>query len=435
MRAPTCAASQYGSSHLKAMGQRAGKQVPVAAIVLESVTKLFPDGTAAVRELDLDIGDGEFMVLVGPSGSGKSTALRMIAGLEEVTSGTIRVGNHVVNDVASRERDIAMVFQNYALYPHMTVFGNMAFALKLRGVPKVDIRQRVERAAELLSIEELLHRKPRQLSGGQRQRVAMGRAIVREPQAFLMDEPLSNLDAKLRVQMRTEIARLHQRLGTSTVYVTHDQVEAVTLADRVAVLRDGVLQQVGTPQELYESPVNIFVAGFIGSPAMNLVAGRVAAEHGEYVLAFGRHRLEIPAGLPLVSRLAEVEGRELVIGIRPEDIEDPEFMHFDAGCAPLEVTIALVENLGSERIAHFEVDAPPVRTRDTLALAADLDRGAEPTTGSGTSTGVGATADRATFTARLHARSKVSVGQTIKLAVDLQRLYLFDADLGEAFPR
>jgi multiple sugar transport system ATP-binding protein len=404
---------------------------PVAAIVLEEVTRVFPDGTVAVRELDLDIADGEFMVLVGPSGSGKSTALRMIAGLEEVSSGTIRLGDRVVNDVPSRERDIAMVFQNYALYPHMTVFANMAFALKLRGVPKAEIRQRVEEAADLLSIRELLHRKPRQLSGGQRQRVAMGRAIVREPAAFLMDEPLSNLDAKLRVQMRTEIARLHQRLGTSTVYVTHDQVEAVTLADRVAVLRDGVLQQVGTPQELYERPVNLFVAAFIGSPAMNMATGRVIPHDGILAVVFGGHRLEIPSGLPLASRLAHFEGRGLIVGIRPEDMEDPEFVPFDAGTAPLEVTIALVENLGAERIVHFDVDAPPVRTRDTLELAADLDRGGD----SGAGVGIDEGAERATFTARLHARSKVTVGQTIKLAVDLQRLYFFDAETGEAVLR
>ena len=399
-------------------------------IVLEGVGKAFPDGTVAVKDVDLAMEDGEFVVLVGPSGSGKSTVLRMVAGLEEVTSGTIRIGDRVVNDLSPAERDIAMVFQNYALYPHMTVFQNMAFALKLRKVARDEIDRRVRDAAELLSITELLGRKPRQLSGGQRQRVAMGRAIVREPAAFLMDEPLSNLDAKLRVQMRTEIGRLHQRLGTSTVYVTHDQVEAVTMADRVAVLRDGMLQQFGTPDELYEKPVNVFVAGFIGSPAMNLVGSRVVATDGGGVaVCFGSHQLELP---PAVARsLADRQGQEVLLGIRPEDIEDPEYAAFDGSAGRVEVQIDLVENLGAERVAHFEIDAPPVRTRDTADLAADLERDSE----GPADAKLVARPDRVGFTARLHPRSLVSAGHTTKVAVDVSRLYFFDPDSGEAIPR
>ncbi len=401
----------------------------MAAIVLEGVEKAFPDGTVAVKDLNLEMADGEFVVLVGPSGSGKSTVLRMIAGLEEATAGTIRIGDRVVDDLSPAERDIAMVFQNYALYPHMTVFSNMAFALKLRKVPKDEIQRRVREAAELLSITELLDRKPRQLSGGQRQRVAMGRAIVREPAAFLMDEPLSNLDAKLRVQMRSEIGRLHQRLGTSTVYVTHDQVEAVTMADRVAVLRNGVLQQFGTPDDLYETPVNVFVAGFIGSPAMNLVGSRIVSEEGTLVACFGNQQVELS---PAVARsLADREGQEVLLGIRPEDIEDPEYAAFDADAARIEVTIDLVENLGAEKVAHFEVDAPPVRTEDTVALAADLERDSE----GPPDTRLVARPDRVAFTARLHPRSLVSAGQTTKVAIDVSRLYFFDPDTGEAISR
>ncbi len=401
----------------------------MSEIVLEGVGKAFPDGTVAVKDVDLEMADGEFVVLVGPSGSGKSTVLRMIAGLEEVTSGTIRIGDRVVNDLSPAERDIAMVFQNYALYPHMTVFNNMAFALKLRKVPKDEIDRRVRDAAELLSITELLGRKPRQLSGGQRQRVAMGRAIVREPAAFLMDEPLSNLDAKLRVQTRSEIGRLHQRLGTSTVYVTHDQVEAVTMADRVAVLRDGVLQQFGTPDELYEEPVNVFVAGFIGSPSMNLVSSRLVSEDGHLTARFGSHQLELPPAL--ARSVADRHGQEVLLGMRPEDIEDPEFAAFDGTTARIEVKIDLVENLGAERVAHFEVDAPPVRTPDTVALAADLERDSE----GPADPRLVARPDWVAFTARLHARSLITAGQTTKLAVDVSRLYFFDPDSGEAVRR
>lgn len=401
----------------------------MAGITLEQVTKQFPDGTMAVREVSLDVADGEFMVLVGPSGCGKTTALRLVAGLEEVTSGSIRIGPRVVNRLAPRERDIAMVFQNYALYPHMTVHDNMAFALKLRKVPKDEIRRRVQEAAELLGIEDLLGRKPRALSGGQRQRVAMGRALVREPAAFLMDEPLSNLDAKLRVQMRTEIARLHQRLRTTTIYVTHDQTEAMTMADRVAVLRQGVLQQVESPQALYESPVNLFVAGFIGSPAMNLVPARLNSENGRMWARFGSHRLAVP---PAVTerrpRLRDFLDQEVILGIRPEDMEDAELMGGTSDDRLLEITVSLAEPMGAEVVAHFEVDAPPVQTKDTLELAADLDRGADPRRSAQFALG----GEHATFTARLHPRSQTRAGERVRLAVDADRLYLFDPETGEA---
>ncbi|MGH2707429.1 MAG: ABC transporter ATP-binding protein [Actinomycetota bacterium] len=389
----------------------------MAGIVLEGVTKRFPDGTVAVRGLDLDIGDGEFMVLVGPSGCGKTTALRMVAGLEEMTSGTIRIGDRVVNDLAPRDRDIAMVFQNYALYPHMTVFENMAFGLKLRKVAKLEIRRRVAEAADLLAIGDLLGRRPRQLSGGQRQRVAMGRAIVREPAAFLMDEPLSNLDAKLRVQMRTEIGRLHQRLETTTIYVTHDQTEAMTMAERVAVMRQGTLQQVDTPQALYENPVNLFVAGFIGSPPMNLVAARLSrGEDGRVFAAFGGYRLAIPpAVLKRRPGLASHIGGETILGIRPEDLEDASFVPHAEASQVLEAVMALTEPMGAEVVAHFEVDAPPVTTKQTRELATDLKR----------------EGDQTTFTARLHPRTTAADGQALKLSVDLDRLYFFDLETGE----
>jgi multiple sugar transport system ATP-binding protein len=394
------------------------------------VTKRFPDGTVAVRGLDLEIRDGEFMVLVGPSGCGKTTALRMVAGLEEVTSGTIRIGDRAVNDLAPRDRDIAMVFQNYALYPHMTVFENMAFGLKLRKVGKREVRRRVEEAAELLAISELLGRRPRQLSGGQRQRVAMGRAIVREPAAFLMDEPLSNLDAKLRVQMRTEIGRLHQRLRTTTIYVTHDQTEAMTMADRVAVMRQGTLQQVDTPQVLYESPVNLFVAGFIGSPPMNLVAARLFRQDGRVFAAFASHRLAVPPGM-LERRpgIAARLGSEVILGIRPEDIEDTSFAPATETSQVLEVTMALTEPMGAEVMAHFEVDAPQVATSETRELAADLEGTSDP----GRPPGPAVRGDslRTVFTARLHPRTAAADGQAIKLAVDVERLYFFDPETGE----
>ncbi len=402
----------------------------MSSIVLEGVTKEFPGGAVAVSGFDLTVGDGEFLVLVGPSGSGKTTVLRMVCGLEEASAGVIRIGDRVVNDLAPRDRDIAMVFQNYALYPHMSVFDNMAFGLKLRKVPKAEIRRRVEEAAELLGLSGFLTRKPRQLSGGQRQRVAMGRAIVREPAAFLMDEPLSNLDAKLRVQMRTEIAKLHQRLGTTTMYVTHDQTEAITMADRVAVMRDGTLQQLDTPQQLYDDPVNLFVAGFIGSPAMNLVGAHLVAGGGGGVVAtFGPHRLLVPpAVLERRPGARDLIGREVVLGLRPEDLEDVAFGAAATAETALEVTIGLVEPLGAEVIAHFDVDAPAVATRDTLELAADVDPGSRGDAAAARQAMSGA---RAAFTARLHPRTTLRAGDTARLVVDVERLHLFDPITGE----
>jgi multiple sugar transport system ATP-binding protein len=373
----------------------------MAGIVLSGVTKAFPGGAVAVSSLDLEVADGEFLVLVGPSGSGKTTVLRMVGGLEEATSGEIRIGGRDVTGLAPRERDIAMVFQTYALYPHMTVFQNMAFGLKLRKTPAAEIRRRVEETATLLGLSDLLDRKPRALSGGQRQRVAMGRAIVREPAAFLMDEPLSNLDAKLRVQMRAEISRLHHRLRTTTLYVTHDQTEAITMADRVAVMRDGRLQQLDVPAVLYDDPVNLFVAGFIGSPAMNVVTASLSTAGGgtRVVASFGEHRLVVPE--PVLARRPAARsvvaaGGEVALGIRPEDIEDAEFV---PGAGPdelLEVTVDLAEPLGAETIVHF--DAVP---------------------------GV-------PFTARLSPRTTVRAGRPVKLAVEVERLHFFDPVSGRS---
>ncbi|MGH2811630.1 MAG: ABC transporter ATP-binding protein, partial [Actinomycetota bacterium] len=365
-----------------------------------------------------------------PSGCGKTTLLRMVAGLEELSGGKVRIGGRVVNDVAPGDRDIAMVFQNYALYPHMSVFENMAFGLRLRKMPKQDVGRRVEQAADLLGIKEFLRRKPKQLSGGQRQRVAMGRAIVREPAAFLMDEPLSNLDAKLRVQMRTEIARLHQRLGTTTVYVTHDQVEAVTMADRVAVLRDGLLQQFDTPNNLYERPVNLFVAGFIGSPAMNMVGARLESKDGTIVASFGDYRLEVPNRLLRTVKADEIAGREVVLGIRPEAFEDPEFLPEDQTAGTIEVEIGLVETLGAETMAYFDISAPPPKTKDILELAADLERGGDPENLLPTTA-----TEKTSFTARLHPNTKASSNRSMKLAVDTERLYFFDPATGKSLGR
>jgi multiple sugar transport system ATP-binding protein len=320
----------------------------MARVELDEIWKVFPDGTRAVSALSLDIHDGEFVVLVGPSGCGKTTALRMLAGLEEITAGEVRIDDRVVNRVPPRDRDIAMVFQNYALYPHLTVGENMGFGLKLRRVKKDEIRQRVEQAAGILGLEDLLDRKPRNLSGGQRQRVAMGRAIVREPQAFLMDEPLSNLDAKLRVQMRSEIARIQRDLGVTTVYVTHDQVEAMTMGDRVAVMRRGILQQVDAPQVLYDRPCNVFVGGFIGSPAMNLVEATIeAGDDGTLAARFGSGRLAIPG--ELVSErpaLQAYRGKNVVLGVRPEEMEDAALAGDAADDATIEMSVGLVEQMG-----------------------------------------------------------------------------------------
>jgi multiple sugar transport system ATP-binding protein len=340
----------------------------VAAIQLEQLTKVYSDGTRAVRELDLEVGDGEFVVFVGPSGCGKTTALRMIAGLEDITSGTVRVGGQVVNDLPPKARDMAMIFQNYALYPHMNAYDNMAFGLKMRGLDKGEIKRRVQAAAEILGLADVLGKRPRHLSGGQRQRVAMGRAIVREPAAFLMDEPLSNLDAKMRVQVRAEIARIQRDLKVTTVYVTHDQSEAMTLGDRVCVMRSGLLQQVDRPQVLYDRPANLFVAGFIGSPAMNLVEAELAERNGALVARFGPHELALPAEVvaqrPALRRYA---GRQVALGIRPEDIADEP----GPDDARLEVTVDIREDMGSEVFLHFAVDAPPIKAEELRELVGD----------------------------------------------------------------
>jgi multiple sugar transport system ATP-binding protein len=364
------------------------------------------------------------MVLVGPSGCGKTTALRMLAGLEEISDGEIRIGDQVVNDLTPKERDIAMVFQSYALYPHMTVADNLAFGLKLRKMPKNEIKERVQRAARILQIEDFLKRKPRALSGGQRQRVAMGRAIVREPQAFLMDEPLSNLDAKLRVQMRAEIHQLQRRLGVTTIYVTHDQVEAMTMGDRVAVMNAGHLQQVDTPQVLYDNPRNEFVAGFIGSPAINLVEAELAQQNGSLTVKFGSHVLKVDDRLARNrSGLSKYVGRPVMLGIRPEDFEDATI----AEAPPdrrIKVKSDLIEPLGSEMLVHFSSDAPAV-----VSSAATADVGADAEV---TLRGDEEGSDLARLVARIDPRSRIASGKEVELAVDTSRLYFFDPESGDA---
>jgi multiple sugar transport system ATP-binding protein len=392
----------------------------MAEIVLDRVSKVYPGGVSGVDDLSLEIKDGEFMVLVGPSGCGKSTALRSIAGLEEITSGTISIGDRVVNNLPPKDRDIAMVFQNYALYPHMTVEQNLAFGLQQRKTPKAEIARRVNEVARMLGIEEYLRRKPAALSGGQRQRVAMGRAIVREPRAFLMDEPLSNLDAKLRVSMRASLSQLHERLAVTTVYVTHDQVEAMTLGHRVCVLRDGQLQQVDTPQALYDNPVNLFVAGFIGSPAMNFVNAEMIREAGPSV-AFAGYRLPLPAGLlDAKPGLTGYLGRDVILGIRPSDFEDASLA--DAEWARIGVTANVTEELGSEIHVIFALDAPPIQhpsISDAVAGDDDADEAATMLAGG-----------KSLWTARVAARSRVRSGQPIELAVNTANLQFFDPTTG-----
>ena len=386
----------------------------MAQITMEGLTKRYPDGYEAVRDMDLDIEDGEFVILVGPSGCGKSTALRMVAGLEDITEGELRIGGEVVNDRAPKDRDVAMVFQNYALYPHMSVRDNMGFALKLRGVDNAEIDQKVQEAARILDLEQHLDRKPSQLSGGQRQRVAMGRAIVRDPAAFLMDEPLSNLDAKLRVQMRTEVARLQQQLGTTMIYVTHDQTEAMTLGDRVAVMRSGVLQQVGSPMELYNAPLNLFVAGFIGSPAMNFMPATVQGDTVKLPFADVRLPQEMH------DRLSRGEGRQLIAGIRPEHFEDSSLVGEakDRG-ATFRAKIEVVESMGSELYAHFTVSTDETIESDELReLAADAGGGEIPSAGEGR------------IVARLDPAADVQPGQEAELWVDATKLQLFDPEDG-----
>jgi multiple sugar transport system ATP-binding protein len=396
----------------------------LAQIVLDQVTKQYASGPPAVNELDLAIKDGEFMVFVGPSGCGKSTALRMIAGLEAISDGEIRIGDRVVNDMPPKDRDIAMVFQNYALYPHMTVRDNMAFGLKLAKVDKSEMNKRVEHAARILGLDEFLDRKPRALSGGQRQRVAMGRAIVREPQAFLMDEPLSNLDAKLRVQMRAEIARIQADLEVTTIYVTHDQVEAMTMGDRVAVLRKGHLQQVGSPKELFARPVNLFVAGFIGSPAMNFVASRLErGSEGTASISVGGQTLAVSReALSQRSDLEGFYGKEVIVGLRPQDFEESRFASGESE-GRLKATVDLVESLGTQTLIHFGVDAPPVDTEEMKELAEDA---------GGVDVGYddGSTAARTRFVAEVDPKAQMSRGDEVDLAVDTTQLHFFDPATG-----
>ncbi|USX55651.1 ABC transporter ATP-binding protein [Lentzea sp. HUAS12] len=395
----------------------------MAEVVLTGLGKAYGDGTRAVTDLNLEIRDGEFLVLVGPSGCGKTTALRMIAGLEQITEGTIHIGEKVVNDVPSRDRDVAMVFQSYALYPHLNVYDNIAFGLTLRKLPKSEIDHRVREVAEVLELTEHLDRKPRNLSGGQRQRVAMGRAIVRAPQAFLMDEPLSNLDAKLRVQMRAQIARIQREIGVTTVYVTHDQTEAMTLGDRVAVMRRGVLQQVGPPQELYDRPVNLFVAGFIGSPGMNLVSAKLDRDGDDrFWVSLGSDALLLPESvLRQRPKLEQYVGGDVVVGIRPEDMEDTALADAQEG-EILHSVADLVEAMGSDVLVHFPVDVPPVVTDDTRELARDAGTDDLPGTGGKGTVLVG----------RFSPRTRIYEGQPVAARVDTSRLHFFDPATGSS---
>jgi multiple sugar transport system ATP-binding protein len=399
----------------------------LAEITLDNLTKVYPDGTEAVTGLDLAVGDGEFIVFVGPSGCGKTTALRMIAGLETITAGTVKIDGHVVNDLPPKDRDVAMVFQNYALYPHMNAGDNMGFALKMRGVPKKEIEGRVQEAAVILGLTDALKKKPRTLSGGQRQRVAMGRAIVRQPQAFLMDEPLSNLDAKLRVEMRAEIARIQRDLNVTTVYVTHDQTEAMTMGDRVAVMRNGLLQQVEPPQVLYERPRNLFVAEFIGSPAMNLVMAELSRRNGDAWVSFGDHSLRLdPSTLEKRPALSGFEGRPVVVGIRPEDLEDAAVLRESDDDRRMSVVCDIREDMGSEVIVHFNVPGEPVTTKEVVeaqVLDALEDREAKLAAERARGRGV-------SCVARLDRMTEAREREPLELAVDVKRLHFFDPETG-----
>ncbi len=400
----------------------------MAEITLDNLTKVYPDGTEAVTSLDLDVGDGEFVVFVGPSGCGKTTALRMIAGLETITDGTVKIEGEVVNDLPPKDRDIAMVFQNYALYPHMNAGANMGFALKMRGLPKTEIEKRVREAAHILGLTDALGKKPRTLSGGQRQRVAMGRAIVRQPQAFLMDEPLSNLDAKLRVEMRAEISRIQRDLSVTTVYVTHDQTEAMTMGDRVAVMRGGLLQQVDLPQVLYERPRNLFVAEFIGSPAMNLVLAELARdEDGPPSVSFGAHRLRLaPATVEQRPALAAYEGRQVVVGIRPEDLEDAAVLGGAHDGRTMSVVCDIREDMGSEVYAHFNVKATPVSSKEVVeALVVDAPEDQETRIAAERARGGGVS-----FVGRLERTTQARERAPLELVVDVTRLHFFDPETG-----
>jgi len=399
--------------------------VTLAGVAFDQISKIYDDGTKAVNHLSLGIGDGEFMVLVGPSGCGKTTALRMVAGLEDISEGVLTIGERIVNHVPSRDRDIAMVFQSYALYPHLSVYDNIAFGLKIKKLPKEEIERRVSDAARILGLEPFLKRKPRALSGGQRQRVAMGRAIVRQPQAFLMDEPLSNLDAKLRVQMRAEIAGLQRTLGVTTIYVTHDQVEAMTMGDRVAVMRKGELQQVADPQTLYDRPLNLFVGGFIGSPSMNMVEATLTRQNGGLVAKVGEQEVLIDAAeVEARPALKSFEGKDVVLGIRPEDLEDAALSPNTPADHRLKGKVTLTEALGSEIMVHFSVEASQAATEEMQELAKDvgdervvaqLEEGGAPTAG---------------FVGRFGARSRVKIGDEIEVAVDSRALHFFDPETG-----
>ena len=390
----------------------------MGAIDIKSAGKIYPNGTRALEDVNITINDGEFVVLVGPSGCGKTTLLRMVAGLEDITEGEISIGDKTVNDVAPKDRDIAMVFQNYALYPHMSVFDNMAFSLKLRKLPKDEIEQKVKEAAKTLEISELLDRKPKALSGGQRQRVAMGRAIVRSPQAFLMDEPLSNLDAKLRVQMRAELGQLHTQLQTTTLYVTHDQVEAMTMGDRVAVIRKGELQQIDTPREIYLKPKNIFVAGFIGSPSMNFVYANVGVNKSSIQLNFGNDQIEYNG--EKLGELKAFENKEIVMGIRPEAFEDGNYANASEFSESIKVSVSLLEQLGSDSYIHFYKDIKPVQTEAIEEILAD--EGED----------LSVLGDNTKFIARINPNSTVVEGKEIELKIDPSKLHFFDPETGDA---
>ena len=390
----------------------------MGAIDIKSAGKLYPNGTRALEDVSITINDGEFVVLVGPSGCGKTTLLRMVAGLEDITEGEISIGDKTVNDVAPKDRDIAMVFQNYALYPHMSVFDNMAFSLKLRKLPKDEIDKKVKDAAKTLEISELLDRKPKALSGGQRQRVAMGRAIVRNPQAFLMDEPLSNLDAKLRVQMRAELGQLHTQLQTTTLYVTHDQVEAMTMGDRVAVIRKGELQQIDTPREIYLNPRNIFVAGFIGSPSMNFVYADVGVKNGSIELSFGNDQIDYNG--KKLDELKAFENKEIVMGIRPEAFEDGNYANESEFSESIKVSVSLLEQLGSDSYIHFYKDIKPVQTEAIEEILADDGED------------ISILGDNTKFIARINPNSTVVEGEEIELKIDPSKLHFFNPDTGDA---
>jgi multiple sugar transport system ATP-binding protein len=396
----------------------------MAQVSFDRVSKIYPDGTRAVNEFSLEIGDGEFMVLVGPSGCGKTTALRMVAGLEDISEGVLQIGERVVNHVPSRDRDIAMVFQSYALYPHLSVYENIAFGLRLRKMPKEEIDRRVHQAAKLLGLDDFLGRKPRALSGGQRQRVAMGRAIVREPAAFLMDEPLSNLDAKLRVQTRAEIAKIQSDLGVTTIYVTHDQVEAMTMGDRVAVMRKGELQQVADPQTLYDRPVNLFVGGFIGSPAMNMLDATIEATNGDVRALIGEQSIALGSEtLEQRPALRSYVGKQVIIGIRPEDLEDAQLETGAPDDRLLRGRLELREALGSEIMAHFAIRAAHAETDEMRELAEDAGAGES-------TTQIGVAENEAVIVGRFSPRSRVKPGDEIAAVVDTRALHFFDPGTG-----